>query len=88
MIEPFRVRAGDQFLLCSDGLYDLVRDEEITAVLTESKDIHAAGERLIRMAKERGGHDNITVGILAIMPGGAASAEADDVPETRELEAI
>jgi serine/threonine protein phosphatase PrpC len=88
MIEPFGVRAGDKYLLCSDGLYDLVRDEEIAAVLTESEDIHAAGERLIAMAKERGGHDNITVGILAIMPAGAAAAEADDVPATRELEAI
>jgi len=88
MIEPFRVQVGDKFLLCSDGLYDLVRDEEITAALTESKDIHAAGERLIALAKERGGHDNITVGILAIMPEGASAAEADDVPATRELEAI
>jgi protein phosphatase len=88
MIEPFGVRLGDRYLLCSDGLYDLVRDEEIAAVLTESEDIHAAGERLIGTAKERGGHDNITVGILAIMPAGASAAEAEDVPETRELEAI
>ncbi|HJQ33975.1 MAG TPA: Stp1/IreP family PP2C-type Ser/Thr phosphatase [Pyrinomonadaceae bacterium] len=88
MIEPFPARVGDKYLLCSDGLYDLVRDEEIAAVLTESKDIHAAGERLIALAKERGGHDNITVGILAIMPEGASAAEADDVPATRELEAI
>ena len=88
MIEPFRVREGDQYLLCSDGLYDLVLDEEIAAALTESKDIHAAGERLIALAKERGGHDNITVGILAIMPEGASAAVADDVPATRELEAI
>jgi serine/threonine protein phosphatase PrpC len=87
-IEPFRVRLGDYYLLCSDGLYDLVRDEEIAAVLAESEDIHAAGERLIATAKERGGHDNITVGILAIMPEGAAAAEADDVPATREVEAI
>ena len=88
VIEPWGVRAGDQYLLCSDGLYDLVRDEEIAAVLTSAEDVHAAGERLIRLAKERGGHDNITVGILAIMPEGASAAEAADVPATRELEAI
>jgi PPM family protein phosphatase len=88
MIEPFSAQAGDEYLLCSDGLYDLVRDEEIAAVLTESKDIHAAGERLIALAKERGGHDNITVGILAIMPEGTAAAEAQNAPTTRELEAI
>jgi len=86
LIEPFGVQTGDCYLLCSDGLYDLVRDEEIAAVLTQAEDIHAAGERLIALAKERGGHDNITVGIIRIMPEGAA--EAQDAPTTREVEAI
>jgi serine/threonine protein phosphatase PrpC len=40
------------------------------------------------MAKERGGHDNITVGIIAIMPEGTAAAEAGDAPTTREVEAL
>ena len=87
-VEPFDVSAGDRFLLCSDGLYDLVLDDEIAAVLNESADIHAAGERLIRTAKERGGHDNITVGIIRIVPEGTAAAEAQDAPTTREVEAL
>jgi PPM family protein phosphatase len=87
-IEPFGVRAGDQYLLCSDGLHDLVLEDEIAAVLTEAEDTHAAGERLIAMAKERGGHDNITVGIIAIMPEGTAAAEAVNMRATRELEAL
>jgi protein phosphatase len=87
-VEPFRVREGDQYLLCSDGLHDLVLDDEIAAVLGEAEDTHAAGERLITMAKERGGHDNITVGIIAIMPEGTAAAEAQDAPTTREVEAL
>ncbi len=87
-VEPLDVREGDQYLLCSDGLYDLVLDDEIAAALSESEDAHAAGERLIRTAKERGGHDNITVGIIAIRPEGTAAAEAQDAPTTREVEAL
>jgi protein phosphatase len=88
VLEPFAVREGDRYLLCSDGLHDLVLENEIASILSESADIHAAGERLIALAKERGGHDNITVGIIAIMPEGTAAAEAQDAPTTREVEAI
>ena len=88
VLDPFVVREGDRYLLCSDGLHDLVLEDEIASVLTETEDIHAAGERLIALAKERGGHDNITVGIIAIMPEGTAAAEAQNAPTTRELEAI
>lgn len=61
---PFPVLEGDCFVLCSDGLYDLVADEEIKRVVTE----HAphACECLLALAKERGGHDNITVGVLRL----------------------
>src|SRR5215210_5205659 len=88
VLEPFGLREGDRYLLCSDGLHDLVLEDEIASILTKSEDIHAAGERLIEMAKERGGHDNITVGIIAIMPEGTAAAEAATLRMTRELEAI
>jgi protein phosphatase len=88
VLEPFAVREGDRYLLCSDGLHDLVLEDEIASILSETEDIHAAGERLITMAKERGGHDNITVGIIAIMPEGTAAAEAGNMRATRELEAI
>lgn len=83
-LAPFAVRVGDQYLLCSDGLYDLVPDDEIERELTEAADIHAAGERLITLAKARGGHDNITVGILAIVPVGTEAAEAEAMRATRE----
>jgi serine/threonine protein phosphatase PrpC len=88
VLEPFAVREGDRYLLCSDGLHDLVLEDEIASILSETEDIHAAGERLIALAKERGGHDNITVGIIAIMPEGTAAAEAGNMRATRELEAI
>ncbi len=82
--EPFPVRAGDRFVLCSDGLYDLVEDEEIKqAVLTS--DPHSACEGLIALAKERGGHDNITVGVVGLMPESEGSDRK--IPQTRETEA-
>jgi len=86
-LEPFSVRAGDQYLLCSDGLYDLVPDEEIEHELSNAGDIQAAGQKLITLAKERGGHDNITVGIVAVVPAGASAAGAVDMRATREWRA-
>jgi protein phosphatase len=83
-LAPFTVRVGDQYLLCSDGLYDLVADEEIEHELSRAEDIHAAGEKLIALAKARGGHDNITVGIVAVVPQGTTAAEAVGMRATRE----
>ena len=83
--EPFPVRAGDRFLLCSDGLYDLVEDDEIKRIVMLS-DPQTACENLITLAKERGGHDNITVGIVGLNPEG--EADASPVPETRTAETI
>lgn len=65
--EPFPIKAGDRWLLCSDGLSDLVEDEELqTAVNLHGLD--AAGDSLIALARSRGGHDNISVVIAEILP--------------------
>jgi serine/threonine protein phosphatase PrpC len=82
---PFPIRAGDRFLLCSDGLYDLVEDEEIKRIVLISAPTTAC-ENLIALAKERGGHDNITVGIVSLRPEGEGDPML--VPETREAEAF
>jgi PPM family protein phosphatase len=63
--KPFPVRAGDVFLLCSDGLYELVDDTEIMNAAAETTP-SAACAALIALAKERGGHDNITVGVVRL----------------------
>lgn len=55
---------GDRLLLCSDGLSGLVADEEMLAVVNEIAEPQAACERLVAMANERGGYDNITVILL------------------------
>jgi serine/threonine protein phosphatase PrpC len=52
--------AGDTFVLCSDGLSDLVEDHEILALVAAEPAAQAAG-KLIDLANARGGHDNITV---------------------------
>lgn len=61
---PFAVEVGDEFLLCSDGLSDMVEDTEINRVWRGAGDIHTAAEQLVELAKERGGHDNVTVGVV------------------------
>jgi PPM family protein phosphatase len=51
---------GDRVLLCSDGLTDLVPDEEILEAF-EQNSLEEAGQLLIDLANSRGGHDNITL---------------------------
>lgn len=61
------LQPGDRLLLCSDGLTDLVNDDEILEIFRRES-LEAAGHRLIEMANERGGHDNITL-IAVQIPG-------------------
>ena len=51
---------GDLFLLCSDGLSDMVPDDVIERTLSEVEDLDAAGARLLELAHAGGGRDNIT----------------------------
>jgi protein phosphatase len=51
---------GDMYVLCSDGLYNLVHDHEIAAVMQDNY-IDVAVQKLVQLANERGGTDNITV---------------------------
>jgi serine/threonine protein phosphatase PrpC len=55
---------GDVFVLCSDGLTGLVRDEEIAQAVSSNTDLDTACESLIDLANDRGGEDNITVVIV------------------------
>ncbi len=62
------VRRGDVLVLCSDGLSGQVKKEEIAEIVARERDLQAAADRLITLANERGGPDNITV-ILARFDG-------------------
>lgn len=53
--------AGDLFLLCSDGLTDMVDDISIQETLSATGAVPAKANNLIELAKSAGGHDNITV---------------------------
>jgi protein phosphatase len=78
---PFQCRPADRFLLCSDGLHDLVTEEEMLQVASFSTPGSAA-ERLIEMANSRGGDDNISVVIIAINP---PSSTTEPTAETHEV---
>ena len=56
-----QLRRGDVLVLCSDGLSGQVRTDDIARVVTDEQDLMAACKRLIDMANEAGGPDNITV---------------------------
>jgi len=62
-VDLFRGKAlsGDLFLLCSDGLTDMVDDTLIREALSLNGAIHEKADKLIELAKSAGGHDNITV---------------------------
>lgn len=59
--------AGDLFLLCSDGLIDLVDDPSIQETISLPLSLRQKGEKLIELAKAAGGYDNITV-IICELP--------------------
>jgi protein phosphatase len=62
------LQAGDRLLLCSDGLTNMVGDEEIGMALYEMKDdVAATCAALVEQAKAAGGDDNITVVILSVV---------------------
>jgi protein phosphatase len=59
------VQAGDRFLLCSDGLHGQVPDEVIARVLAEDS-AQAAAQRLVTLANDRGGPDNISAVVVDV----------------------
>jgi serine/threonine protein phosphatase PrpC len=65
-IETFALQAGDLYLLCSDGLTDMVDDAEIEAIVRDEPPTRAAW-RLVDRALANGGRDNITVVLARIM---------------------
>jgi serine/threonine protein phosphatase PrpC len=64
--QPEPLRPEDVLLICSDGLWGQVRDSEILDAV-ENKSAEQTGRRLIELARERGGPDNITVEVLRLL---------------------
>lgn len=67
-VDLFKVApvAGDVFLLCSDGLTDLVNDAEIADILSTEPDIKNASKLLVRAANQYGGVDNSTTVLVKV----------------------
>lgn len=74
-----QLKAGDRFLLCSDGLYNYVDGEEMLKEATSAPPVEAA-TKLIAAANARGGEDNITCLIVHVV-------KAEKLPEVPEDEA-
>jgi protein phosphatase len=87
--DVFRVetREGDIFLLCSDGLSDMVGDETIEQTLSKHRgNLKKAAQELVKAANRSGGEDNITVllfeiGEFAERTEGAAAPDEDEEDE-------
>jgi protein phosphatase len=58
------LHAGDRLLLCTDGLTDMLLEDDIQAIMNKSKDCEAACRKLVAAANAAGGHDNITVVLI------------------------
>jgi PPM family protein phosphatase len=61
-----QLKTGDILLMCSDGLTDMVWDDEILRLVTTRNALKSAAEDLVDRANERGGHDNITVILIGV----------------------
>jgi PPM family protein phosphatase len=73
----YRARPGDVYLLCSDGLTTMVREDRIAATLANTESLDEAVSSLVREANEGGGRDNITVVAFRV-------EEAEQAAETKE----
>ena len=67
---PLELKSGDILLLCTDGLWGLVADEELHTIARRGTAADACRE-LVRLAKERGAPDNVTVQLLRLADGAA-----------------
>ena len=78
--ERIAARAGDVFLLCSDGLTDMIRDADVERILAGGGPLERIGRELIAAANDAGGRDNITVILFRleeVQAGEAASGAAE-----------
>jgi protein phosphatase len=71
-IHQHELQPGDLYLLCSDGLSDMLEDESLGQLLMGYESLEEMGAALIAAANDAGGRDNIAV-VLARVPGAPAA---------------
>jgi PPM family protein phosphatase len=64
--DDHQVFPGDVLLLCSDGLHGEVEASEMAAICGQGQDLQQAAEKLVALANDRGGGDNISVQLIRI----------------------
>lgn len=78
--EPFLFVSGDLLLLCTDGLNDMLRDEDIRKILLENHEAESQTKALISSALDAGGKDNVTVTIIQIEESPNVVSESEVLP--------
>ena len=73
--QGLQLRTSDILLMCSDGLTDLIWDDEILRLITTRNALKSAAEDLVAQANERGGYDNITVVLIGVPKEGIAESK-------------
>jgi serine/threonine protein phosphatase PrpC len=80
MQDPLQLQEGDALVLSSDGMHDLVEDWEVATTVAGGTADDAA-EALVRLALQRGGHDNVTVIVVVV---GDRAAPYERAPEDED----
>jgi len=75
-IHDYPVEPGDVLLMCSDGLSDMLSDEQIAQLLRTNDSLATAGAMLVQAANAAGGRDNIAVVLVRAKPGSGSLARS------------
>ena len=74
-LQELSFQPGDEFIFCSDGLTTMLSDEEIQETIEKEREPQGLCRKLVDMANERGGVDNITVVVVRIPDGASRAAK-------------
>ena len=78
---------GDRVLLCSDGLYEYFRENEITKLMG-AKNLKSASDKMIEVANNRGGKDNISVVLIGVNDSCVAPSHPDQVTPDKKVKIL
>ncbi len=76
---------GDRFLLCSDGLFNEVTEEEILRLMQENPEPNHAADALVAAALRGAGRDNVTVAVIDVVADGESGNVSSSEPETLQM---
>jgi serine/threonine protein phosphatase PrpC len=84
-VDELKLRDLDIVMLCSDGLSNKVRSDEMGRIVDKSETLKEACESLINLANKRGGEDNVTILVSQFAGGHLNPIEAPEATETKPL---